>query len=313
MLTGSVPFKGGYPEAISHAIRNDPPAPIRALVPEVSEALEQLVFRALHKEPAVRPPSARELARALRLLQGRTLPLDLRTEVLPPVNAVRAATARRPSRWRSRKAAGLAAALVAVLAAVALWIFSPVERVPFVVAPVVNQTGYAELDGYRMALTRELIAQLADSRQARVMPYDQLLQIVRRFQAPGQDVSSREAMQSLAAHSDARLIVVPTLLYENGGWRARVEFRRPDTATADGAYETAPVVSSLLKDTVYGLMPRLAEGVEAHLLTTAPRRAYVADLVWSLIENATPMHAVRLRTLDAAALLERRARCLRSP
>ena len=116
------PFKGGYPEAISHAIRNDPPAPIRAVVPEVSEALEQLVFRALHKEPAVRPPSARELARGLRLLQGRTLPLDLRTEVLPPIDAVRAAPARRPSRRRSRRAAGLAAALVAVLAAVLLWI-----------------------------------------------------------------------------------------------------------------------------------------------------------------------------------------------
>jgi tetratricopeptide (TPR) repeat protein len=169
----------------------------------------------------------------------------------------------------------------------------------------VNQTGYAELDGYRMALTRELIAQLADSRHARVMPYDQLLQIVRRFQAPGQDVSSREAMQSLAAHSDASLIVVPTLLYENGGWRARVEFRRPDTATADGAYETAPVVSSLLKDTVYGLMPRLAEGTEAYLLTTAPRRAYFADLARSLIGRAAPTHALRLRTLDAAALLER--------
>ena len=170
---------------------------------------------------------------------------------------------------------------------------------------MVNQTGYAELDGYRMALTRELIAQLADSRHARVMPYDQLLQIVRRFQAPGQDVSSREAMQALAAHSDAGLIVVPTLLYENGEWRARVEFRRPDTATADGVYETAPVVSSLLKDTVYGLMPRLAEGVEAQLLTTAPRRAYVAGLARGLIGRGTPMHAVRLRTLDAAALLER--------
>src|SRR5688500_15868502 len=29
MLTGNVPFKGGYPEAISHAIKNDPPPPLR--------------------------------------------------------------------------------------------------------------------------------------------------------------------------------------------------------------------------------------------------------------------------------------------
>jgi hypothetical protein len=38
---------------------------------------------------------------------------------------------------------------------------------------VVNQTGYAELDGYRMALTRELIAQLAPPRPCDA--YDQLL------------------------------------------------------------------------------------------------------------------------------------------
>src|SRR5687768_16030778 len=46
MLAGQVPFRGGYPEAISHAIKNDPPDPLRVHRPEISESLEQLVFRA---------------------------------------------------------------------------------------------------------------------------------------------------------------------------------------------------------------------------------------------------------------------------
>jgi tetratricopeptide (TPR) repeat protein len=304
MLMGEVPFKGGYPEAISHAIRNDPPAPIRARVPDVPEALEHLVFRALHKDAAVRLPSARDLARALRQLQGRTLPLDLRTEALPPLDPSRVAATTRPRRWPSRRTAAIAAAAAALTIGTPLWIFSPVDRVPVAVAPVVNQTGYADLDAYRLALTRELVAQLADSRQVRVLPYDQLLQIVRRFQSPGSDVSSREAMQALATHSGARTIVVPTLLYEDGGWRARIELRRADTSTDEGTYETAPVVSSLIKDAAYGLMPQLADGVEARFLEAGPRRASVAHTARQLTGASPAARTTRFRTLDAAAAFE---------
>ena len=144
-----------------------------------------------------------------------------------------------------------------MLAGVPLWLFAPVERVPVVVAPVVNQTGYAELEPYRRALTQELIAELSESSLVRVLPYDRELQILRRFTGAGQDVSSREAIQALTANSGARVVIVPTLLYENGAWRARVEFRDAKTATNAAVQDTPPVVSSLLKDTAYGLMPKL--------------------------------------------------------
>ena len=299
MLTGDMPFKGGYPEAIAHAIKNSPPAPIRATVPEVSEGLEQLVFRALHKDPGVRFQTARDMARALRILQGRTIPLDLRTEPLPPVDSTRPG---RDSRrwWTSRKAAS-AAALAAVMVGVPAWVLSPVERVPVAVAPMVNQTGYAELDQYRMALTQELTAALSESRSIRVFPYDRLLQIVRRFRAPGQDVSSREATQALTLHSGARLIVVPTLLYEDNGWKARVEFRDAETATsAAPPFETELVVSSLMKDAVYGLLAPLAVGIQDRFLRAGPRRAYVAGLIRTPAGAPTP----RLRSVDASAAFE---------
>ena len=303
MLTGHVPFKGGYPEAIAHAIKNDPPAPVRTAVPEVSEGLEQLVFRALHKEPAVRFQAARDMARALRILQGRTIPLDLRTETLPPIDATRAGPASRRW-WRSRKAAAVAAALAAVMVGTPVWVFSPVERMPVAVAPVVNQTGFAELDPYRLALTHELVAQLAESRSIRVLPYDRLLQIVRRFRAAGHDVSSREAMQALTSQSGAQVIIVPTLLNEDGGWKARVEFRNPRTATTETTWETPVVVSSLAKDAVYGLMAPLAAGIQEHFTRTGPLKASIADRVLRMAGWIASPDAPRLRTLDAAAVFE---------
>lgn len=87
MLAGERPFKGTYFEAISHSIRNDPAPPLSSVVPGISPAVEALVMRALAKDPADRIQSAREAARGLRKLQGRTSPLDLRTEALLSVRA----------------------------------------------------------------------------------------------------------------------------------------------------------------------------------------------------------------------------------
>src|SRR5258706_686788 len=70
MIAGRAPFKGSYPEAVSYAIRNEPPPPL----PGASREIEQLVLRAIHKNPDERFPSARELARELRTLQGWTVP-----------------------------------------------------------------------------------------------------------------------------------------------------------------------------------------------------------------------------------------------
>lgn len=314
MLSGGLPFKGGYPEAIAHAIKNDPPpplrgfgeagpAPLRGPGSDIPEELEQIVFRALHKDPRIRFQTARDLARALRRLQGRTLPLDLRTEPLPPLTTTASPT-RRIRWWQTRAGLGAAAVLVVALLGTPFWLFSPVERVPVVIAPVVNQTGYAELDSYRLALTEELIGELADSAAVRVMPYDRELQIIRRFRAAGQDISSREVIQALTANSGAQVVVVPTLLYENGAWRARVEFRRADTGTNDATAEMPPVVSSLIKDTAYGFMPPLASSIQAYFIETGPRRAYVADIIRKFVGRERPSPALRLRTLDAAAAFE---------
>jgi non-specific serine/threonine protein kinase len=83
MLTGELPFKGGYPEAVSHAIRTEEPAPLRSKNASVSIDVDTFVLRALKKNPKERIQTAREMARGLRHLQGMTVPQDLQTQVIP--------------------------------------------------------------------------------------------------------------------------------------------------------------------------------------------------------------------------------------
>jgi serine/threonine protein kinase/tetratricopeptide (TPR) repeat protein len=301
MLAGHPPFRGGYPEAISHAIKHDSPAPLRTARSDVSEPLEHIVFRALHKDPGVRYQTARDLARALRQLQGRTLPIDLRTEVLPVASLT---TPRPPAGRRTRRAVLASAAGVLVLTSAVLWVLSPVERIPIAVAPVVNQTGYAELDTYRLALVQALTSSLSHSRTVKVLPYDRVLQIVRPFRQEGRDPSSSEALQALTMRSDARALVIPILVYENGAWKARIELRNAQTATNEARYESAPVVSSLAKDAVYTLLASLTDEIDAHFTTNGPIRAYLADRLRRVTGFGDRVPQPSLKTLDAAAAFE---------
>jgi tetratricopeptide (TPR) repeat protein len=302
MLAGTLPFKGAYPEAVSHAIRHDPVPAVRLAGAELPSQLRTMLERMLQKHPAARYPSARELARDLRLLQGRTIPLDL---ITAPIHAPALQLPPRRRWWQSRTAIAVAVVLAIVAVSAPVWLFAPVTRVPVVLLPLVNQTGYAELDAYRPALTAELISELFDSPAIRVLPYDRELEILARFRTAGQDISSREALQALVAQSGAQSVVVPALTYENGSWRARIEFRDASTATNAAVADTPPVVSSLIKDTAYGLMPAAATAIDNYFLAAGPRRASIAQRLRQAVGVAVPPPARRFRSLDAASAFER--------
>ena len=66
MLVGKVPFSGDSPLAIAYKhVREDAPRP-RSLVPDIPEALEAIVLKAMAKDPASRYQSATEMRDDLR-------------------------------------------------------------------------------------------------------------------------------------------------------------------------------------------------------------------------------------------------------
>ena len=66
MLTGELPFTGDSAVEIAMKQVSDPPPSIRKQNRLVSEGLEQVVMRALSKDPALRHHSARQMAEELR-------------------------------------------------------------------------------------------------------------------------------------------------------------------------------------------------------------------------------------------------------
>ncbi len=95
MLTGSVPFDADTPLAILLKHLNDPLPSPRSLAPDIPEAFEQVVLKALAKDPQERYQSATEMAAALieaAHLSGIEVPLTTSlpqtVSLLPPQPAV---------------------------------------------------------------------------------------------------------------------------------------------------------------------------------------------------------------------------------
>ena len=297
MLTGHVPFRGSYAEAIAYAIRNDPPPPIRAERPDVPEDVEQLVFRALHKDPAVRFASGREMARALRHVRGLSVPVDLRTQ---PVDVPAAVMA--PGK-RPRTLLWAGAAVMVLAGATAAWLLTPVERIPVVVAPVANLTGFPELDGYGFALAEALAGGLARSAVVRVSPTARTREVLLPFRVEGKDPAGVEASRVLADFSGAAIVLIPSLQQEDGEIRARVEVWNPAAATRE-AVLTDGITSSLLADAAYSRTLLLAPRLEDHFAARAPLRAYVAHRLRRMLSGDREPEP-RVESLEAAVAFER--------
>ncbi|MFF5448796.1 protein kinase [Streptomyces sp. NPDC012888] len=65
LLTGAPPFAGGHPASRMVRHVQEPPRPLRSLRPALPAALDDLVLALLAKDPAQRPPTARDVVRAL--------------------------------------------------------------------------------------------------------------------------------------------------------------------------------------------------------------------------------------------------------
>lgn len=281
MLTGAPPFHGTYPEAMFHAIKYEPLPLMRTVRPEVPEPLERIVAKALEKDTGARYQSAREMARDLRLLAGRTVPLELRTEALPAVGAhpLRAQVVAQPRRGRRLLWFGASAAVVLLAAAAAfIWRSRPMARVRVAITPVANHTGVTTLDRYRLALTDGLIGELSESPNIRVVPYIRLLEMVRPFTGPGADMSGSEAVHAVATASGAPFVVVPTLTYRDrdASWLMQIQIRNAETGTTVASYETPPVNSALSEQTAFRLVTAAAAEIQTHFKAQRGGRSYSA-------------------------------------
>lgn len=113
LLTGEKAFPGNTPTAIIHKIVHEEPIPPRVLEPGIDPALEDIIRRALAKDPLQRYQTCKELLQDLKVI-GKPAP---RPAPAPSERAARAAPRREPARPGAARQAVTSVLAAALLAA----------------------------------------------------------------------------------------------------------------------------------------------------------------------------------------------------
>jgi serine/threonine protein kinase/Tfp pilus assembly protein PilF len=168
MLTGQLPFKGEHEQAIVYAILKEKPEPITNIEPDIPATIEQVVSKALEKDPDKRYKKVEELLDDLKSISAGIVPEEIKARL-------------RKEKLRKRKRAILyagAAAFVIILGVLGLTLFkAPPETIDSIaVLPLENLTGDPEQDYFVDGATDELIGQLGQISALRVISRQSVIQ-----------------------------------------------------------------------------------------------------------------------------------------
>ncbi|MBP1732452.1 MAG: serine/threonine protein kinase, partial [Deltaproteobacteria bacterium] len=179
MLTGRKPFESEFEQALVYEILNVDPKPVRSLRPEVPEAVEQTILKALAKEPDNRYQIAEDLLADLKAA---------RTPELTGVTiAASEALARKNRRNRVRLLITAGALLLGLaglfLVAIPLMQDQALASNPKSVAFISfeNNTGDASLGYLRGVLPDVLGSSLEDSKYLRLVSSDRLRELMKQI------------------------------------------------------------------------------------------------------------------------------------
>ncbi len=203
MLTGQLPFKGGYDQAVIYSIMNEDPKPIAALRSSLPIALAQIVEKALQKDRSERYQRMDEFIVDLRHLKGEPTPPEI---LLPP----------RVTKTPKKKSWALALSgliLVAAILALLGYFFWPqsqeevVERIPVAVADFVNETKEEELDG----LSGMLITALEQSRRLSVLTRSRMFDVLKQMGKENVDRIDETLGREICQRANVKTLVVASI------------------------------------------------------------------------------------------------------
>ncbi len=169
MLSGNLPFRGEVDQAIMYSVLNEDPKPLTETRKDVPVALEDIIEKALAKDPQKRYATMDEFL------------VDLETQRDKIVLGIkeRQFTGLRKLRRRKRLTAGIATVLVVAIAAILVQTFYPIggEDVldTIAVLPMVNLSGDPEEDWLADGMTRHLITELTKIAALQVRPYQSVM------------------------------------------------------------------------------------------------------------------------------------------
>ncbi len=265
MSTGAVPFPGDTSAAIFDAILNRAPvSPVR-LNPEVPPKLEDLIHKALEKDPRLRYQTASDMRADLRRLKrdtesGRSGVVSSPSVAVSGPASAAAATSSQPA-IRSARKYWIAAAAVIVLAGAGvagfLWRGSSATSISsLAVLPFVNATSNTNNEFLSDGLTEDLIGTLSQLPNMKVMARSTVFRFKGKEEDPakiGETLKVDAVLTGRITQQGDEMKVVTDLVKTSDGseiWGAQYSRKLTDVSTLQG--EITSDVSAKLRSRLTG-------------------------------------------------------------
>jgi serine/threonine protein kinase/Tfp pilus assembly protein PilF len=184
MVTGQLPFKGEYEQAIMYAITHDEPEPVTGLRTGLPLELERIINKILSKDPSERYQHTDDLIVDLR---------KLKKDTQPEASTISKESGPVMPRKPFRKMLVPGSIFLGVLLLIGLYFLfkekSPPKNLPIkpgdkpllAVVHFENKSGDPNLDNWRDALSELLTTDLSQSKYIRVLRSDQLYGILKKL------------------------------------------------------------------------------------------------------------------------------------
>jgi serine/threonine protein kinase/lipopolysaccharide biosynthesis regulator YciM len=183
MVTGQLPFKGEYEQAIMYAIMNEEPEPITGLRTGVPMELERILNKTLSKDPQERYQTTADLLVDLKKLKKDTTSEMVSAKFKTPKGIVK------PGRRYMIPGIILLAVIIIVAGYFILKrkpehikpVIEPDSRPSLAVVYFENKSGDEKLDNWRDAFSELLTTDLSQSKYIRVLRSDEIYGIFKKL------------------------------------------------------------------------------------------------------------------------------------
>ena len=242
MVSGSRPFLGGEIARLLYQIAHEKPKPLRAVAPGASAQMERVVMQCLEKDPAMRFPTAAQLAAALREHESSAVASDTQAGAAAAVHYARVGAITAPAAAPSTPASADRIRAIAVL-------------------PLENRSGDPEQEFFVDGMTDALIADLAQVGSLRVISRTSSM----RFKG------SRQSLPEIARELHVDAVVEGSVLRSGNRIRITAELVHASTDTTLWAKSYDSDIGDILS-LQREVARAIAEGVRAKVTPEEEKR-----------------------------------------
>ena len=259
MLTGQLPFKGEYEQAVVYSILNEDPEPIGELKPWLPKDLQALVQEALEKDPANRYKSIEEIRSHLQTI-GKALARGEEPHL------------ERKRRRRTARNIVISAAVIAAFILITLLARHreerippkiPIGKIPIGVMFFDNQTSEDKYDYLRKVLADMLITDLSQSRYLQVLTFPRMFELLRSLGHENVEIIDAPVGFELCKLAGAHVMILGSLMKSGETFVMNAQVLDVDTKKQiDACRVTGKSEDSILGHLVDDLTDKIKKGLE---------------------------------------------------